>query len=88
MFGNRDTQSRQMIPVAQGNKAATALNLSRKNFSGELEVLAENLPIGVTMHVPKAPSSFNSIPVVFEASPDAPLDQRLVNLKIRHTSKS
>jgi hypothetical protein len=85
MFGNRDTQSRQMIPVARGNKAATALNLSRKNFSGELEVLAENLPAGVTMRVPKAPSSFNSVPVVFEANPDAPLGQSLVNLKVRHT---
>ena len=85
MFGNRDTQSRQMIPVARGNKAATALNLSRKNFSGELEVIAENLPVGVTMHVPKASSSFNSVPVVFEASPDAPLGQSLVNLKVRHT---
>ncbi len=88
MFGNRDTQSRQMIPVARGNKAATALNLSRKNFSGELEVIAENLPNGVTMRVPKAPSNFNSVPVVFEASSDAPLGQRLVNLKIRHTGKS
>ena len=85
MFGNRDTQSRQMIPIARGNQAATALNLSRKNFSGELEVLAENLPKGVTMRVPKAPSSFNSIPVVFEASKEAPLSQSLVNLTVRHT---
>jgi hypothetical protein len=85
MFGNRDTQTRQMIPIARGNKAATALNLSRKNFSGELEVLAENLPEGVTMRVPKAASSFNSIPIVFEASQDAPLSQSLVNLTVRHT---
>lgn len=85
MFGNRDTQTRQMIPIARGNQATTALNLSRKNFSGELEILAENLPIGVTMKAPKAPSSFNSIPVVFEASKDAPLSQALVNLTVRHT---
>lgn len=85
MFGNRDSQSRQMIPVARGNKTATALNLSRINFSGELEVIAENLPDGVTMRVPKAPSNFNSVPVVFEAKPDAPLGQSLVNLKVRHT---
>ncbi|MBT5715339.1 MAG: peptidase, partial [Opitutae bacterium] len=85
MFGNRDTQTRQMIPIARGNKTATALNLSRKNFSGELEVIAENLPTGVTMRVPKAPSNFNSVPVVFEASKDAPLSQKLVHLKVRHT---
>ena len=85
MFGNRDSQTRQMIPIARGNKAATALNLSRKNFSGELEILAQNLPQGVTMKVPKAPSNFNSVPVVFEASKDAPLSTNLVNLTVRHT---
>ncbi len=85
LFGNRDTQSRQMIPIARGNKAATALNLSRKNFSGELEIIAQNLPEGVTMKVPKAPSNFNSVPVVFEANKDAPLSTKLVNLTIRHT---
>ena len=32
MFGNRDSQSRQMIPVPRGNRAATSFTITRRNF--------------------------------------------------------
>ena len=65
MFGNRDTQTRQMISVPRGNFAATSFTITRRNFSGDLNFLAQNLPEGVTMFAPKAPSNFSSVPILF-----------------------
>ena len=67
MFGNRDSQTSQMIPVPRGNFAATSFTITRRNFSGDLDFIAQNLPAGVTMHAPKAPSNFTSIPDSFSA---------------------
>ena len=87
MFSNRDSQSRQMIPVPRGNRAATSFTLSRKNFTGDLDLLAKNLPKGVKISVPKAPSSFNSIPVLFSAEANAPLEKSLAEFEIIHFDK-
>ena len=84
MFGNRDSQTRQMIPVPRGNFAATSFTITRRNFSGDLDFIAQNLPKGVTMHAPKAPSNFTSVPVLFSAKPDAPLSKALTNIDINH----
>ena len=35
-FRQRDSQSRQMIPVPRGNRVATIMNATRRNFSGEV----------------------------------------------------
>lgn len=83
-FGNRDSQSRQMLPIAQGNRVATGLNVTRKNFNGGFEILAKNLPQGVSMIAPRVPGNFNSIPLVFEATKDAPLSASLVDLTLLH----
>ena len=87
MFSNRDSQSRQMIPVPRGNRAATSFTLSRKNFTGDLDLLVKNLPKGVKVSVPKAPSSFNSIPVLFSAEANAPLEKSLAEFEIIHFDK-
>lgn len=84
MFGNRDTQTRQMIPVPRGNSSATSFTISRRNFTGDLSFIAQNLPQGVTMYAPKAPSNFTSVPVLFSAKPDAPLDKTLTKVDINH----
>ena len=59
--------------VPRGNRAAVILNASRSNFSGELKLLSENLPKGISVACPNfrngAPGSF----VVFSAAEDAPL---------------
>lgn len=83
-FGNRDSQTRQMLPIARGNRVATGLNVTRKNFNGAFEILAENMPDGVTMSAPSVPGNFNSIPVVFEATKDAPLSSSLLDLNLIH----
>ena len=69
MFSNRDSQTRQMIPVPRGNFAATTFTITRRNFTGDLAFIAKNLPAGVTMHAPKAPSNFSSIPILFRLKP-------------------
>ena len=84
MFGNRDTQTRQMISVPRGNFAATSFTITRRNFSGDLNFLAQNLPEGVTMFAPKAPSNFSSVPILFSATPDAPLSKTLTKIDINH----
>ena len=84
MFGNRDSQTRQMIPVPRGNFAATSFTITRRNFSGDLDFIAQNLPEGVTMHAPKAPSNFSSVPILFSAKPDAPLGKSLTKIDINH----
>ena len=43
MFGNRDSQTRQMLPIPRGNRVATSLTLTKKNFTGELDFLVRNL---------------------------------------------
>ena len=82
---NRDSQSRQMMPVPQGGRVASVINLARRNFSGELEFIAQNLPAGVTLHAPKVAANLTQVPVVFEAAPTAALSQQLTDLRVRHT---
>jgi len=84
MFGNRDSQTRQMIPIPRGNSAATSFTITRRNFSGDLEFIARTLPEGVSMTAPKAPANFTSIPVLFSASADAPLNETLTKFDIVH----
>ena len=82
-YGNNDTQARQMIPVARGNRYANVVQVTRRNIRAELDYIAENLPAGVTMHAARLPSSLDRFPVVFEAAPDAPVGASLVDLKVR-----
>ena len=84
LFRTRDTQSRQMLPIARGSQVATALNVSRKSFSGDLEILARNLPAGVTMEAPPVNGAFTSTPILLRAAKDAPLGQSLVDLSLVH----
>ena len=41
MFSNRDSQTRQMIPVPRGNFAATTFTITRRNFTGDLAFIAK-----------------------------------------------
>lgn len=79
-----DTQSRQFAAVPRGGRWLTYLRTSRQFFGGELKLIAENLPPGVTMHVPPFRANINEIPVIFEAAADAPLGGTLAKLTGRH----
>ena len=88
MFGNRDSQTRQMLPIPRGNRVATSLTLTKKNFTGELDFLVKNLPPGVSAEIPKAPSNFTSVPLLLKADSNASLCDRLLDLDIIHVDKN
>lgn len=88
MFGNRDSQTRQMLPIPRGNRVATSLTLTKKNFTGELDFFVKNLPPGVSAEIPKAPSNFTSVPLLLKAESNASLCDRLLDLDIIHVDKN
>jgi len=75
-----DTQTRKTIVVPRGNRFAALLNVRRSNFGGELVFSADGLPAGLTMQAEPVPGGISAMPVLFEATPDAPLAGALANL--------
>ena len=75
-----DTQSRQFIEVPRGNRFATLISVKRSNFSGGLHLGIEGLPAGLHMLADEMTSGMDSMPLVFEAAPDAPISGRLLDL--------
>ncbi|MGI9516481.1 MAG: hypothetical protein ACR2NP_05525 [Pirellulaceae bacterium] len=80
----RYTQYRQSIFVPQGNRFATLIAATRQNFGGELKLLEDNLPAGVTMQQMPMAGNLNVMPVVFEAAPDAEISGALADLMVSH----
>lgn len=78
------SQERQTISVPRGNRYATLINASRADFGGDLILSAEGLPAGVTMTCEPMPAGLGSIPVLFEAKPDAPVAGALAKINGRH----
>jgi hypothetical protein len=78
-------QARQTIAVAPGNRytAQIAIFSTQRPFNGELELVGENLPKGVTLHAPKLTAGMTRVPVVFEASTDATPQAALIDLLVR-----
>jgi hypothetical protein len=81
----RYSQYRQQVYVPKGNRFGTIISANRVNFSGELALLGESLPPGITMHCDPMPANQNVMPVVFEATADAELNGALVNFLAKHT---
>ena len=67
------SQERQAIVVHKGNRMASLMTVSRGDWGGEAVLAAENLPAGVTMTAESMPANLDTIPVVFEAAPQAGL---------------
>ncbi|GAB4157097.1 MAG: PPC domain-containing protein [Planctomycetaceae bacterium] len=80
----RYSQYRQTIYVPRGNRFATLISASRRNFGGELVLEAQGLPQGITMHAEPMASNLSVMPVVFEAAPNAKISGKLVDFKARH----
>ena len=66
-----NTQERMSVVVPKGNRYATLLKAKRENYSGDLNILASQLPPGVTMTVGVLDASVDTVPVVFDAAEDA-----------------
>ena len=55
------------------------INAARKAVGGPVDITALNLPAGVTMTPIQMPANQGTVPLLLSATPDAPLDGRLVN---------
>ncbi len=77
-------QYRQQVFIPKGNRFGTLISANRANFGGELVLLGENLPPGITMHWDPMPANQNTMPVVFEATADATLNGALVDFLAKH----
>lgn len=84
---DRYSQTRQSVAVPRGNRFAVLVNAARANFGGELALEAGSLPAGITMHARTMPAGATQMPVVFEATADAPIAGRLVSLEARPTAE-
>jgi hypothetical protein len=83
-----DTQSRQFITVPRGNRFATLISAKRSDFGGDLRFGMEGLPTGVTMSSETMPGNTDTMPLVLEASPDAPLSGKLLELTATGTNSA
>ncbi|HRA88425.1 MAG TPA: hypothetical protein PK992_10150, partial [Planctomycetaceae bacterium] len=71
--------------VPRGNRFGTIISAERLNCGGELAVDGIELLPGVTMTALPMPANLNTMPVVFEAAPDAPLAGALVDFRMKTT---
>jgi hypothetical protein len=81
-----DTQSRQFIAVPRGNRFATLISAKRENFSGELQFAIQGLPPGISLISQPMAANIDSMPLVFEAQQDAPLEGKLLDLTATWTN--
>ena len=78
-----DSQKWKMICVPRGNRVGRVVNLSRSNIGCDLDLDAANLPQGVSLDRDTAPRSINTMPVIFEAAPEAEIAGALFNLEVK-----
>jgi len=81
----RYSQSRQRIYVPKGNRFATLISAERINFGGELAIDGLELPPGISFTALPMSPNLNVMPVVFEATADAPLGGALVDFRLKTT---
>jgi hypothetical protein len=80
-----DSHYRQFIAVPRGGRMVLLENLSRSNVSGDFQFDAPGLPQGVKLVTPVVPKDYSSIPLLFEAAPDAPLGHAAVPVTLKST---
>ncbi|MCY2990105.1 MAG: PPC domain-containing protein [Planctomycetota bacterium] len=68
------------LAVPRGNRMALMVNASRANWGGDLNVNVEGLPPGVTLQTIPMTADKTSVPVLFTAAPDAPLNGTLADV--------
>ena len=76
-------QARQTVVIPRGNRYGAIIQATRADFGGPIELLSKNLLPGVKMVA--RPMNPNTIfmPVVFEASDDAPLSGGVIDLRAK-----
>ncbi len=75
------SQDRQTISIPKGNRFATLMTVQRRDLAGDLKLIAEKLPSGVTISVDEVSNGIDSFAVVFEATKDAAIAGSLSEIK-------
>ncbi len=78
-----DSQYRQFMAIPRGGRMVLLQNFSRSAVSGDFKFEAQNLPQGVKLLTELAPKDMPSMPLVFEAAPDAPLGGAIVPVTLK-----
>jgi len=74
----RNSQDRQSVVIPRGNRTAAMLRVKRDDFDDDFRLAMPGLPPGVTTLTGSA--SGDSMPVVFEAAPDAAVTGTLTDV--------
>lgn len=74
-------QDRRAIAVPKGNRYASLVRIKRLDIGGEVRLETADLPAGVVASAPNVDKSVDSVPMVFEAAPDAAPTARAFALK-------
>ncbi len=69
-------QERRAFVVPRGNRSASLVRVKRQDIGGEIKLVPDGLPAGLTVDAPTFDKSVDTVPVVFEAAPDAPRDAK------------
>jgi hypothetical protein len=77
----KDTQDYQAVAVPRGNRFALLLAARREDVGGALDLAVQGLPAGARATVPQIADGVDQVPVLFEATPDAPLTGALVEVQ-------
>jgi hypothetical protein len=64
-------QDRRAISVPKGNRYASLVRIKRWDVGGEVQIETADLPTGVTVSAAPVDKAVDTIPMVFEAAPDA-----------------
>jgi hypothetical protein len=78
-------QERRAFAVPQGNRYASMVRVKRQDIAGEIKLEADGLPGGLTVSAPLIDRSVDTVPVVFEAAPDAKPDAKLFTFTAKLT---
>lgn len=74
------SQDRRAIVVPQGNRFATLVRVKREDWAGALQLEPLNLPANVHAASGTMDKTIDTLVMVFEASQDAPLTQKLISM--------
>jgi hypothetical protein len=79
------SQERRAVPVPQGNRYATLVRIKRYDTAGGLDFTAADLPAGVKAIAGPLDKAVDTIPMVFEATPEAAPAQAMFTLTAKAT---
>ncbi len=74
------SQDRRAIVVPQGNRFATLVRVKREDWAGPLHLEPLNLPANVHAAAGTMDKTIDTLVMVFEATQDAPLTQKLISM--------